>query len=149
MRRSGLGVPLARAAEPERAAHEDRPVRPRQVELVHRLYDERRRQPLALGLLATVRHHVRRDVAAVDVEPGPEVRDQQPPRSARDVERRLTVMLDVALEVRDLVRAEVVVELRPPGRDQAVMPRLGYRLQLVAHEAVRLRRPGRHLRRLG
>ena len=103
---------------------------------MHRLYDERRGQPLAGGFGATVLHHVRRDVAPVDVEAGAEVRDQHAPGATGDVERRLTGTLDVALEVRDLVRAEVVVELRPPGRDEPVMPRLGITLllQLVAHE---------------
>jgi hypothetical protein len=74
--------------------------------------------------LAAERDHVRRDVAPVDVEPGTKIGDQQPAGPAADIERRLTALLDVPLEVGDLVRPEVVVELRPPLRDQAVVPRL-------------------------
>src|SRR3954465_1096095 len=119
-----LEILLACAPEPERTADEDRPVPPRRLELVHRLHEERRRQSLARRFLAAERDHVRRDVAAVDVEAGTKVRDQQPACPASDVERRLTASLDVPPEVGNLVRPELVVELRPPPRDQAVVPGL-------------------------
>ena len=68
-----LDVLLPRAAEAEAAADEDRPVAARQVELVHRLRVQVRREPLARRRLAAVLEHVGRDVAAVDVEPGAEI----------------------------------------------------------------------------
>src|SRR5204863_300078 len=60
----------------------------------------------------------------VELDARTKVRDQQPACPASDVERRLTALLDVPLEVGDLVRPELVVELRPPLRDQAVVPGL-------------------------
>ncbi len=73
-----------RPPSPNAAADDDRPVAARQVELVHRLRVEvRRRQPLALAPLTDALEHVGRDVGAVDVEPGLEIRHQQPPRAAR------------------------------------------------------------------
>jgi hypothetical protein len=112
---------LASASEPESPADENGLVATRRIELVHRLDEERRSEPLALGLLPAERDHVRRHVAAVDVEPGSEVRDEQPSGAAGDVERRLTA-LDVLLEVRDL--GTVLVELGPPLRDEPVVPGL-------------------------
>ena len=118
------GILLARTPEPERAADEDRPVPPWRRERVHGLHEERRRQPLARRLLPTALDHVAGDVAAVHVEPGAQVGDQQASGAAGDVQCRPAVPLDVPLEVRDLVRPEVVVELGPPRRDESVVPRL-------------------------
>ena len=81
---------------------------------MHRLHEERRGQSLGRRFLPAERDHVRRHVAAVDVEAGTKGRDQQPACPASDVERRLTALLDVPLEVGDLVRPELVVAtLRP------------------------------------
>ncbi len=89
---------------------------------MHRLYVEIRRESLALRFLSTEGDHVRGSVATVDVESGPQVGQEQTTRPAPHVERRLPVVLDELLKVRNLVRPEVVVELRPPPGDQAVMP---------------------------
>src|SRR5262245_31119396 len=94
----------AGAPEPERAAHVDRAVAPRKVELVHRLDVQGGREALGVGLLAARGDHVGRYVAAVYVEPGSEVGQEQPTAAAADIERRLAAVLDEALEVRDLVR---------------------------------------------
>ena len=107
----GLEVSIAIASQAKRTAHEDRLVPARQVELVHRLHVQIRRQPFAHRLLLTDRDHVRGDVATVYVQPGSEVGEEQPTGPARDVERRLAVVLDELLEVGDLVRPKVVVEL--------------------------------------
>jgi hypothetical protein len=110
------------ASETERAAHVDRPVPAGHIELVHRLHVQVRREPFALRLLAAERDHVRRHVAAVDVETGAQVGKEKPTGPAGDVECRLP-SLDEPPEVRDLVRSKLVVELRPPLGDEAVMPR--------------------------
>jgi hypothetical protein len=116
-----LEVVLPPAAEAEAAADDDRPIAPRQVELVHGLRVQVRGQTLRLGPLPAEGQHVGGDVAAVDVEAGLQKRHEQPAGSARDVERRLPC-LDEALEVRDLWAGSV--ELRPPLRDEPVVPRL-------------------------
>ena len=117
-----LAVVLASAAEPEAAADDDRAVATRQVELVHRLRVEvRLRQLLALAALADALEHVGRDVRAVDVEPCLEIGHEQPPGAARGIERRLAG-LDELPEPVDLRPVEV--ELRPPARDEAVVPGL-------------------------
>jgi hypothetical protein len=113
-------VVFAVAAQTEATADIHRAVPARQVELVHGLRVQPRGEAPARGGLATVREHVRRDVAAVDVEAGAQVRKQQPAGAARDVERRLAVLLDKPLEVRDLLAADV--ELRPPLRHNTVVP---------------------------
>ena len=97
---------------------------------MHRLHEEGRRQSLECRLLATERNHVGGNVAAVDVEPCTKIGNEQPAGAARDVERWLAIPLDVPLEVRDLMRPEAVVELRPPLRDQTVVP--GLRLAFQA-----------------
>jgi hypothetical protein len=74
-----------------------------------------------LGFLAAERDHVRRDIAAVNVESGSKVRDEQTAGAAGNVERRLT-SLDVLLKVRDL--GAIFVELGPPPRNEAVVPGL-------------------------
>ena len=78
-----------------------------------------RREPLSLGGLAAAREHVRRDVAAVDIEAVAEVREQEPARAAAEIERRLA-RLDVAPEVVDL--GAVGVELGPVVGHDAVVP---------------------------
>jgi hypothetical protein len=114
----------AGAPEAERPADEDGPVVTREVELVHWLQVQVRREVRALGLLSAGGDHVGRHVATVDVESRAQVREQEPSRSARNVERRLSTVFDEALEVPDLVRPEVVVEQRPILRDEPVVPRL-------------------------
>src|SRR5207244_5661274 len=101
------------AAEPETPAYDDRPVTPRQAQLVHRLRVETGRQSLLLGPLAAERKHVGRHVATVDVQAGAQPRHQQPSGPAGDIERRLAAILDEALEIRDL--GPVPVEHRPPA----------------------------------
>ena len=124
-----LGVVLAVAAEPESAADEDRPVRPRDVELVQGLCVEARRiEAFSRGPLAREREHVGRDVAAVDVELGTQVGHEQAARAAGCVKCRLTGF-DEAAEVVDLRTVEV--ELRPPTRDETVVP--GLRRGAVRH----------------
>src|SRR5216684_8674771 len=59
--------------------------------------------------------------------------NEQPAGAARDVQRWLAIPLDVPLEVRDLMRPEAVVELRPPLRDQTVVPGLHFAFQLRTH----------------
>jgi hypothetical protein len=117
-----LDVLLPRAPEPECTAHEDRPVAPGRIELVHRRDEQPGREPLAARLLAAERDHVRRQVTAADVETRPQAGQEQPSRAARHVERGLAVAFHPAEEVRDLMGPEVVVELRPPLRDQPVVP---------------------------
>jgi hypothetical protein len=117
-----LEILRAVAAEREAAADHDRPVGARWIELVHRLDEECRRQPLALSTLAAEGDHVLRDVAAVHVQPGAQVRKQQPARPAGDVEGGLAVTLDEAPEVVDLSPA--LVELGPPFGNEAVVPGL-------------------------
>ena len=56
---------------------------------------------------------------AVDVEPGSEIRHEQPTGPTARIERRLAG-LDVRAELVDLRAVEV--ELRPPARDEAVVP---------------------------
>jgi hypothetical protein len=121
-----LEILLAGCSEAEAATHEDRAVAARHVELVHRLRVQVRGQALALGRLPTEREHVGRDVGAVDVQAGPEVRKEQASRPARDVERRLAC-LDERAEVVDLRAGEV--ELGPPACDDAVVPCLGQHLE--------------------
>ena len=89
---------------------------------MHRLHVQLRREALALGLLAAERDHVGRDVAAVDVQAGSEVGNEQAPGPAGDVQRGLPVVSMNLLEVRDLLRAEVVVELGPLPSDEPVVP---------------------------
>lgn len=81
--------------------------------------EPRRGQPFAHRAFAAEREHVRRDVAAVDVEAGVQIRDQQPTRPAGDVECGLPGLDERAEEV-DLGAVEV--ELGPPARDEAVVP---------------------------
>ena len=121
----GFEVAPAIAAQPEGAADEDRPVAPRRIELVHGLDEEGRRQPIARRLLAAERDHVRGDVAAVDVEAGAEIGEEQATRSAGHVERGLAVPLDERPEVVDLRPA--LVELGPPLGHQPVVPGLRFR----------------------
>src|SRR3954466_7227555 len=111
------------ATESEAAADDDRPVSARQVELVQGLCVEIRREPFRLGARAAMLEHVGRDVAAVDVEPCAQPRDEQPAGPARGIQRRLAFVLDEALEVRDLGAGPV--ELGPPLREHTVMPGLG------------------------
>jgi hypothetical protein len=66
--------------------------------------------------------HVRRNVAAVDIQTGPEVGQEQAAGSTTDVEGRLAVALDELLEVGDLSPA--LVELGPPLRYESVVPGL-------------------------
>ena len=101
---------------------------------MHRLRPQGRRESLALGLVTAARDHVLGDVTAVDVQPGAQERNEQSARPARDVERRAAAAFHVAPEVRDLERAEVVVELGPVVRDQSVVPGLRLGRQLLAHE---------------
>ena len=115
-------VLLARAAETEPAADDDSPIQPRQLQLVHRLRVEPRRQPFPFRPLAAESEHVRRDVATVHVQAGAKPRHEQAPGPARHVERRLPTVLDEALEVGDL--GAVRVEHRPPARNDAVVPGL-------------------------
>ena len=119
-----LGVVLALTAEAEASADEDRAIAARQVELVQRLRVEVRSEALLLGALAAQRQHVGRDVAAVDVEAGPEIRQEEAPGPAGGVERGLT-FLDEPPEVVDL--GARVVELGPPLRNEPVVPRLRVR----------------------
>ena len=116
-----LDVVLALPAQAEAAADDDRPVAARQVELVHGLRVQVRGQTLRLGTLAAEGQHVGGDVAAVDVEAGLQKRYEQASGAAGDVERGLP-RLDEAPEVRDLRAGSV--ELRPPLRDEPVVPRL-------------------------
>ena len=112
---------LAVAPDAEPAAHDDRPVAPRKVELVQRLRVQRRRQSLALGALAREGEHVLGYVHAVDIEPGVQPRDEQPAGSAGGVERGLAALHE-APEVLDL--GALGVELRPVTGDHAVVPGL-------------------------
>ena len=89
---------------------------------MHGLRIQVRRQALGFRAFATKRQHVRREVTTVDVQARPEVRDEEPSGPARDVESRLTVVLDELLEVRDL--GAVHVELGPPSRNDPVVPGL-------------------------
>ena len=86
---------------------------------MHRLRVERRCETFARRRLATQREHVLGDVAAVDIEAGSEIREQQAPGAAGDVQSRLP-RFDVPLEVLDLLAA--LVELGPPAGNDAVMP---------------------------
>src|SRR4029453_1494706 len=72
--------------EPEPPTDVDRPVLPREIQLVHRLPMEPRSQSVAMRPLPAKVEHVRRDVAAIHVEARAEVGDQQSTGSARDVE---------------------------------------------------------------
>ncbi len=117
-----LEILLTGAAKAEAAADEERPVTPGQLELVHRLGVQRRSETFPLGGSTAEREHVGRDVATVDVEARAEEGEQQPARSARDVERRLSVRLDLPPEVVELGAS--LIELGPPARDDAVVPRL-------------------------
>jgi hypothetical protein len=52
------------------------------------------------------------------------LRDEQAPRPTADVQRRPASVFDAPLEIGDLMRPEVVVELGPVPRDHAAVPRL-------------------------
>jgi hypothetical protein len=78
-------------------------------------------QAFAPRALATEREHVVGDVAAVDVETGAEVGDQQSSRAARGVESGFAVAFDEPLEGSDLGPGDV--ELRPVARDDSGVPR--------------------------
>ena len=131
-----LGVAFAVAPKPEAAADKDSSVGARRVELVHRLHEERRRKRFTLGFLVAERDHVRRDIAAVDVESGSEVPDEQTAGAAGNVESRLT-FLDVLLKLRDL--GAIFVELGPLPRNEAVVPGL-WRVRHVSGPPLSIRR---------
>jgi hypothetical protein len=92
----GLGVVVAPATEAEGIADVDRAVGARQIERVHRLLVEPRREPLPRGLFPAMRQHVRRQVAAIDVQPRPQQWQQQAPGAAREIEGRLAIVRDAA-----------------------------------------------------
>ena len=83
-------------------------------------------------MLAAVREHVGRDIAAVDVQAGLQQREQEAARATAKVEGGLAVALDEPLVEGQLSRVRFV-ELGPPARDQAVMPGL----RGVRHAALR------------
>ncbi len=89
-----LGILLPLAAEAEGIADVDRPVRPRQAELVHCLLVQPRRQAVPRGLLVAEGEHVGREVAAVDVQAGLQQGKQEAARATAEVERGLAVPLD-------------------------------------------------------
>ena len=92
----------ARATEADDAARDDRPIAARRIELVQRLNEERRLEPLAASPLAAEGDHVGRSVAAVDIQSGAQPGNQEPARPAAGVERRLSV-LDEAAKIVDLL----------------------------------------------
>ena len=112
---------LAVTTQAEPTADDDRSIAARYVQLVHGLRIEARRaQALSLSPLAAELEHVGRDVRAVDVEPGLEVRNEEAPGAARGIECGLP-NLDEPAEIVDLW--PVAVELRPPAGNDAVVPR--------------------------
>ncbi len=127
-RAAGLEVPVG---APQRlsvvvtpATHVDRPICPREVELVHRLHGEPGREAVLRRLRLSRGDHIGRDVGTIDVEAVGEQRHQDPPRPAPKVERRLPEPADCCSEVGPLLGLGHI-ELGPPARDQAVMPGLG------------------------
>src|SRR5439155_6672705 len=115
-------------AQTEAPAHIDRPVPPREIELMHRLSVQPRRQTVCLRSLTTQRKHVIGDVDAIHFESRLKIGNEQPAGPARDVERRLC-RFNEGSEVLDL-RARRF-ELSPPLRDESVVPRrrLGFWLR--------------------
>jgi hypothetical protein len=118
-----LAVPPPAAAEAEGPAEQDGAVPPGQVELVHRLPVEARDEALRRRPLPAGGEHVQGEVAAVDVDAGPQVRQQQAPGAARQVEDRLAGAVDSPPEAGQLRPAGA--ELGPPPGHQAVVPGLG------------------------
>src|SRR5581483_4637845 len=110
-----LLVLLARRADAEDAADDDRPVAARRVEVMERAHPQGR---LRSALTAAL-DHVSGDVAAVGVDARPQPRNEQPARAAPRVEHGLPLFGE-PLEVLDL--RPVDDEVRPPLADQAVVP---------------------------
>ena len=129
-----LSIVITPATEAKRTAHVDGPIRPGEVELVHRLHGESWRETTLHRLRLSQRDHVRRDVGTVDVEAVCKQRQKDPPRSAPKVERRLPKPSDRRSEVSQLLGLRHV-ELGPPTCHQAVMPRP----ELVTHGRTILR----------
>src|ERR1700674_2810568 len=90
---------------------------------MHRLDYEARRETGLQSASVSLREHVGRDVAAIDVEAIGEKRNEDPPRTATRIEHGLPEPSDRRAEVGQLFRLRFGDELAPPPRDQAVMPR--------------------------
>ena len=87
-------IARARPTDAERIADEDRAVAPRPVELVHRAGGERDPQAALACESFRLGQHVARCVDPVDVEAGLDEREEQPPGTACEVERRFAEPLD-------------------------------------------------------
>jgi hypothetical protein len=109
----------AAAAQAEDATGHDRRVRARRSELVKRLHEERRVEPLAPGFRPAERDHVGGHIVAVDIETVTKPRKQQPAGTASGVERRLPSR-DEASEILDFLG--LGRKLGPPLGNQAVVP---------------------------
>ncbi len=125
-----LDVLLASAPEPERAADEDGPVATREIERVHRLDVQVRREP-SRSAFSRQSAIMSADTSQPSTSsPARKYGTRSRPVPQATSRAGCAVVFDELLEVRDLVRPEVVVELRPVPRDEPVVP--GLRL-LVGH----------------
>ncbi len=114
--------------QPEPAAHDDRPVPSRKIEEVHRLHVQVWVPPDAAGGLTAAGNHIGRRIDPIYVQPVGDPRDEQPSRSAGDIQCRLGP-LDEHTEELDLRTADV--EVQPPPGNQTVVPGDDHRSGLV------------------
>ena len=108
-----------RGSQANATADDDGLVPTGHIQFVHGLAVQLRRPVDRLCGLPAQPDHVRRDIAAIDVQPGRHPRNEQPASATRDVQGRLA-SLDELPEVVDL--RSRLAEQRPPPGHQSVMP---------------------------